>query len=146
MAYIRDEMIKPILIGGIVGGVLSSIPIIACLNCCCLLYVLSGVITAYLMSKEFDPSDNDYIIGGGLSGSIAGFIDWLLGMIISFAIFGMMSSFMVEYYPYPEEIHRKMIGTTGSSMLIKMLNLPISIILGAIFGAIGGILYEKFMK
>ena len=51
--------------------------------CCCLLHILSGVITAYLMSKEFDPSDRDYLISGALSGGIAGFVNLVLDLLIT---------------------------------------------------------------
>ncbi|MBW9219956.1 hypothetical protein KKP89_00745 [Methanothermococcus sp. SCGC AD-155-N22] len=141
MGYIRDEMIKPILIGGVIGGVLSSIPIISCLNCCCLLYILSGAITAYLMSKEFDPSDTEYLVAGALSGGIAGVINWLLGMLINILIYGVMVPFIGEYYP--TELHMEMMGAMNSSLVISMLYIPLYIIIGAIFGSIGGLLYEK---
>jgi len=145
MRYIRDEMIEPIFIGGIVGGVLSSIPIIACLNCCCLLYILSGVITAYLMSKKFNPTDRDYLIAGGLSGSIAGLIKWL-GMLIGFVMFGTMVPFMINHCPN-KLLYMKMTGTMVPSMMVfSILYFPIYMIIGAIFGAIGGILYGKLKE
>ena len=68
---IKNEMITPILIGGVIVGVIKGvinglffvIPIIGNLSCCCcLLYVLSGVITAHLMTEKYRPSDEDYMI------------------------------------------------------------------------------------
>ena len=144
MKYIKDEMVKPIIIGGVIGGVLSSIPTIACLNCCCLLYILSGVITAYLMSKKFNPTDKDYIIAGGLSGGIAVLIKWL-SMLIGFIIFGTMVPFMINYCPN-KLLYMKMTGTMVPSMVFSILYFPIYMIIGAIFGAIGGILYGKLKE
>ena len=137
MEYIKEETIKPILIGGVIGGVLSAIPIISCLNCCCLLYVLSGAITAYLITKEYIPSDRDYMVSGALSGGIAGFINWLLGFLIDI-IYGATIPFMGDYYA--NELY---MGMMGSSIIINILFIPVNILLGAIFGAIGGILYGK---
>ncbi|AXI24720.1 hypothetical protein CFE53_00460 [Methanofervidicoccus sp. A16] len=145
MGYIRDEMVKPILIGGVIGGVLSSVPVIACLNCCCcLLYVLSGVITAYLMSKEFDPSDRDYLISGALSGGVAGFVNCVLDTLITFITYGVMAPFMANYYT--SEYMNMMMGGPTSLMIFTILSIPLYIILGAIFGAVGGMLYGKLMK
>ena len=135
--YIKEETIKPILIGGVIGGVLSSIPIIGDLNCCCcLLYVLSGVITAHLMTEKYTPSDRDYMISGALSGVIAALVNLLLSLLIS-VIYGATTLFMGDYYYYDYML-------MGSFALIfAILFIPISILLGAIFGAIGGILYGK---
>jgi len=145
MGYIRDEMVKPILIGGVIGGVLSSVPVIACLNCCCcLLYILSGVITAYLMSKEFDPSDRDYLISGALSGGIAGFVNWVLDLLITSIEYGAMIPFMADYYTSEYMEMMMMEGTI--SLILIIFSIPLYMIMGAIFGSIGGILYGKFMK
>ena len=76
-------MLKPVLIGGIVCGILSGIPIVNCLNMCCLLYILSGVMTAHFMIKDGCQGLSNYAIAGGLSGSIAGFVGGVLGFIIS---------------------------------------------------------------
>ena len=141
MGYIiRDEMIRPILIGGIICGILSYkasfVPIIDYLNCCCLFDILSGVITARLMTKEFDPSDRDYMIAGGLSGALTGFISWL---IVS-SIFGATIPFMTE--PYLKEIYIMIIR----SPLFNIFSILMSIIESAIFGAVGGVLYKKLKR
>ncbi|MBW9221044.1 hypothetical protein KKP91_02410 [Methanothermococcus sp. SCGC AD-155-M21] len=138
MEYIKEEMIKPILIGGVIGGVLSSIPIISCLNCCCLLYVLSGAITAHLITKEYIPSDRDYMISGALSGGVAGLVSWLLGTLFGVIIYGAMIPFMGDYYP--NDLYMEMMG---SSMIVNILYIPLYVLIGAVFGSIGGILYEK---
>jgi len=138
MGYIKEEMIKPIIIGGVIGGVLSAIPIISCLNCCCLLYVLSGTITAHLITKEYLPSDRDYMISGALSGGVAGLISLLLSFLIRIIIYGAIIPFMGDYSPH--DLYMKKIG---SSIILAILSVPINILLGTIFGAIGGILYGK---
>jgi len=148
MGFIRGEMVKPILIGGIIGGVLSSVPLIGCLKCCCcLLYVLSGVITAYLMSKEFDPSDRDYLISGALSGCIAGFVNWVLDILITFIQYGTMVPFMANYYT-SEYMNMMIIEgiITLMTLILIILSIPLYMIMGAIFGSVGGMLYGKLMK
>jgi len=146
MKYIKDEMIKPVLIGGVIGGVLSSIPIIACLNCCGLLYIFSGAITAHLITEKFDPTDRDYIIAGGLSGTVAGVINCLLNTLISFHIFifGAIVPFIIEHHP--RELYIELSQTVATSMIFHVLYIAIYMAIGAIFGAVGGIIYEKLKE
>jgi len=135
MGYIRDEMIKPIFIGGIVGGVLFSISI---LSYYCLSYVLSGAITAYLIGRKFDPTDKDYIIAGGLSGGIAGLVSWCLDTLIIL----MLGIPLLANYCSPDEIYMEMMIATEW----LMMNIPLYLLIGIISGAIGGILYGKLRR
>jgi len=66
----REIINKPEFIVGVIFGIISSIPYLN--YCCCLLYVLSGVISAHIRSKEGDLSDEEYSDCGGLSGLVAG--------------------------------------------------------------------------
>ena len=135
--YIKEETIKPILIGGVIGGVLSAIPIIGYLNCCCLLYVLSGAITAHLMTEKYIPTDRDYMISGALSGVIAALVDLILSLLISIIIYG-TTMFMGAYYF--SDLNMLM----GSfALIIAILSIPINILLGATFGLIGAIIYKE---
>ena len=138
MKYMKKEMITPILIGGIIGGVLSSIPIIGYLNyCCCLLYVLSGAITAHSMTGKYIPSDRDYMISGALSGVVAGLVNSLLGLLISIVMYGATALFAGDYY-FSDYMLMDSLG-----LVFAILFIPVNILLGAIFGSIGGILYGK---
>ena len=132
MEYKKDEMAKAVLIGGVVGGVLFSfLPFSICILPC----LLSGVITAYLMSKKSSRSNVDYIIAGGLSGGIAGLISWGLDTLI-ILIDGIL---VMANYRSPDEIDMEI----AMAMDSLMMNIPFYILTGAIFGVIGGILYNK---
>ena len=78
-----DVILKPMIIGGVIGGVLSSIPGISCLNCCGLLYIASGAIAIYLIQKEVKSInlEDGALVGAG-SGAIAGLVAGILGTII----------------------------------------------------------------
>jgi len=136
--YIKEETIKPILIGGVIGGVLSITPIISYLNYfCCLLCVLSGAITAHLMTEKYIPTDRDYMISGALSGVIAALVDLILSLLISIIIYG-TTMFMGAYYF--SDLNMLM----GSfALIIAILSIPINILLGATFGLIGAIIYKE---
>ena len=137
MKFDSELMLKPMLIGGVVGGILSSIPIISCLNCCCLLYAGSGAITAYLISqKTMSLEMNDYALAGAGSGAIAGLINGILSLFISTAINASLMSMMGMP---PDMASQQMAG----SMVSGVIGIPIAIVLGAIFGAVGAIVYIK---
>ena len=158
MEYINDKMIKPIIIGGVITGVLTFIfsltPIVGC--CCCILYVLSGIITAHLLTQEYLPSDRDYLISGALSGGVAGFVSWLLSAVIS-VIYILLSGTMSMSYMKAVGIQHSSALYMGAGIMnfimfaiFLLISFFISLLLGAAFGAIGAILYrivvEEIMK
>jgi hypothetical protein len=138
MGFNSDLMLKPIVIGGVIGGILSSIPIISCLNCCCLLYMASGVITAHLILQKARVEMNDIAIAGAGSGGIAGFICGVLSIIIGTAGNAAMYSMM----GMPDGSMNGMVG----GIVGGIIGIPIAIIFGTIFGAIGAIIYMKLKE
>jgi len=114
----REIINKSEFIVGVIFGIIFSIPYLN--YCCCLLYVLSGVISAHIRSKEGDLSDEEYSDCGGLSGLVAGGITFILDTTI-------LATMEVSYY----------------FIMITIISFIIYLSLGAIFGAIGGILYGK---
>lgn len=145
---IDNRIVKAALIGGVVTGVLafifSLIPIVS--YCCCLLYILSGIITAYLLTQEYLPSDRDYLIAGALSGGIAGFISWLL-----YALKVVLLSLLYNTVSMSSVIGMKMgmISFIGFALLL-LINFFVYLLAGITFGVVGAILYrvvtEEIMK
>ncbi|MBW9221626.1 hypothetical protein KKP97_01055 [Methanothermococcus sp. SCGC AD-155-C09] len=139
MKYIKEERIKPIIIGGIVGGVLFSfLPFPTYI----IPYLLSGVITAYLISKEFPRSNMEYIVAGGLSGGIGGFVSWCLDMLIIIAAVPSMVSYYIDPSMtgyYIEEVYME----SRIAVDWYITYIPFYVVIGAISGVIGGILYGK---
>ena len=149
MRYINEKMVKPVVIGGITTGILLSIFILVYegTGCfCCLLYILSGIITAYLLTQEYLPSDRDYLIAGALSGGIAGFISWLL-----YALKVVLLSLLYNTVSMSSVIGMKMgmISFIGFALLL-LINFFVYLLAGITFGVVGAILYrvvtEEIMK
>ncbi|HIQ32078.1 MAG TPA: hypothetical protein EYH55_01165 [Methanothermococcus okinawensis] len=157
MEYINEKIIKPALIGGVITGILafifSFIPLVG--YCCCFLYLLSGIITGYLLSQEYLPSDRDYLISGALSGGIAGFVSWLLYALISILIillYGTMAlSYMAGVGTHYSDLY---LGSTIMGFiffaLFLLIPLLICLVIGAAFGVVGAAMYriaaEEIMK
>jgi len=108
--------------------------------------LLSGIITAYLLTQEYLPSDRDYLIAGALSGGIAGFISWLL-----YALKVVLLSLLYNTVSMSSVIGMKMgmISFIGFALLL-LINFFVYLLAGITFGVVGAILYrvvtEEIMK
>ena len=78
-------MMQPVLLGGLFIGVLSGLPIISVLNCCCCGWVIiGGVLTAKLAQQ--DPSPPLTPGRGALLGLLAGITGAVVWLIVSMAL------------------------------------------------------------
>jgi len=81
----RASLTQPALIGGLVMGVLSALPIVSAGNVCCCLWVVSGgVVAAYVLQQNqampITPGD------GALAGLLAGLVGALVQAVLSVPI------------------------------------------------------------
>ncbi len=81
----RASLTQPALIGGVVMGVLSALPIVSVGNACCCLWVVSGgVVAAYVLQQNqtapITPGD------GALVGLLAGLFGALVQAVLSLPI------------------------------------------------------------
>jgi len=80
----RSVYTKPILLGGLIAGMLSGIPLISSFNCCCCMWVIvGGLIASYLLvdAAAAWPGDGDGAVVGAGSGAVAGVIGGMLNYI-----------------------------------------------------------------
>jgi hypothetical protein len=76
-------LIQPGIVGGLVAGVLSVLPIVQLGNVCCCLWVVSGgVVAAYLLQQNqaLPIASGDGAIVGLLAGVVAAFVITLLSI------------------------------------------------------------------
>jgi hypothetical protein len=138
---------QPVLVGAVVMGVLSALPIIAAGNVCCCLWVMSGgFVSAYLLQQGQDapitPAD------GALTGFLAGVAGAVVYLVISVPI-------DLTFGPMEREMIRRMVenmgGAEGFRGYVDRADLvagPIRAVIGflsmlvagSIFSTIGGLL------
>jgi hypothetical protein len=152
---------QPALIGGVVMGVLSALPIISAGNfCCCLWVVAGGVVAAYLLQQNtsipITPGD------GALVGLLAGLIGAFVQLVISVPV-GIMVAPMervmlqrvmdaagnmppemrdaLERYSRPD----LQLGI-GLMLFRRMIALVFWLVVGGVFSTIGGVLGAMIFK
>lgn len=104
---------QPAIIGGLVVGVLSALPLISIGNFCCCLWVVSGgVVAAYVFQanspEPLTPAD------GALAGLLAGLVGAVVHLILSIPIDMVMG-------PFERSLAQRIMDLTGNADMRDML-------------------------
>jgi hypothetical protein len=137
-----DRFFKPGLLGGLIGGVLSSIPLLNLLNACFCLLIMVGAAAAVFFYLKDNPNERlgggDAAMCGGIAGAVAGVIAGLLGMILSLTI-GTALSGLTGRLPGASSL--------AFSGIAAVVAIPIYAIMYGGMGALGGFLsMQVFFK
>lgn len=137
-----NRFFKSAAIGGAIGGILSSIPVLDCLNFCfCLLNMAGAVIAVQMYLKENSQerlNNGEAATCGGIAGAIAGLIRGILGLLISMVLGPTLMSFYAKNLP--PEVVANMGRSFAGSLGMAIVAIPIYAILYGAFGALGGVL------
>ena len=152
----RASKVQPALLGGLVIGVLSALPVINMGNClCCLWVVMGGMLATWLLQQNqptaVDPLD------GSLTGMLAGVTGAVIGTLLAIPIQMLMG-------PMGNDALRRILEQNGGDMppevrgileqmtsgglhgALLLFGLIMSSIVNAIFGALGGALGAVVFK
>jgi hypothetical protein len=148
-----DNKVKPAVIGGVVLGVLSSIPFVNFVNaCCCLWAIVGGLIASYLYVKNSPTpaSAGDGAILGALAGIVGGLISLVIGIPLSIATSSMMQGLMLSWIenldPSQVELFRRQFqsgGTVAGAIVNGLIGSLFLFVFAIIGGLIGIPLFEK---
>ena len=137
---------QPALIGGLIIGVLSALPLVSAGNLCCCLWVVSGgVVAAYILQENqatpITAADGAYV--GLLAGLTGAFVYLLLSIPITVLIAPMerlvMQRLMESAGNMPPEF-REYMGTYIGGGVRLALGFTFMLFVGAIFSTVGGLL------
>jgi hypothetical protein len=152
--------LQPAVVGGVVMGVLSALPIIAAGNlCCCLWLVSGGAIAAYLLqqnrSEPLTPAD------GAIVGLMAGLIGAVVRFVVAIPIDLMLAPMeqamlqrildMGTLPPEARDVLERYAGRGGEVSIAYVLisgfvGLMLWLFLGAIFSTLGGLVGALIFK
>ncbi|MFT3830399.1 MAG: hypothetical protein QM691_11920 [Opitutaceae bacterium] len=132
---------KHIMLGALFGGVLSSIPLLSCLNLFFCLLNMAGIALALMMYFKENPDDRmtngEAALFGTFAGAGAGLIAGLLGWVLGILLAGAMAKVMASLAAHlPPQFSQQMAMQQG----LNLLFIPVQIVLFAGFGALGGFL------
>ena len=126
-----NNKLKPALLGGLIVGVLSAIPLIN--YCCCIWTLGGGVLAAYLYVKS-SPTPvkiGDGAMVGGLAGVIGGIIYFLISLPINI-FFGMAAM--------EGQLARSGVELPFSGIVLVIIAGFLGAIILAVLTALGGLL------
>jgi hypothetical protein len=142
----NSSYFQPALIGGLVLGVLSALPIVAFGNVCCCLWVVSGgAVSAYaLQQRQTTPvTPGEGALLGLLAGLIGTFVYLMLSVPISL-LMAPLEQRVVERLTtlgnLPPEFRDYANRPAGLRMVGVLLDFLIRLFVNAIFSTIGGVL------
>jgi len=126
-----NNKLKPALLGGLIVGVLSAIPIIN--YCCCIWSIGGGALAAYLYIKS---SPTPVAMGegamvGGLAGVVGAVIYLILGLPIAM-FFGMAAM--------EEQLYRQGVHLPFSGMVLILVSGIVGAIILAVLATLGGVI------
>jgi hypothetical protein len=139
---------QPVLLGGLIIGVLSALPVISIANCCCLWIAGGGAVAAYLAQQQ---SADPFSVGdGALTGALAGLVGagvWLLvwtpiHLILTPLQAKLFSEMMSQVGDIPQPMRMWAEGMRfGAFTLIQVtIGFLVMLVIGTLFAAIGGML------
>ncbi len=124
--------LKPALLGGLISGILSIIPILN--NCCCIWAVLGGLLASflYIRGSALPVSTGDGAIVGALSGLFGGILYLVLGIPLALLL---GSGAQFESYMRQSGLE---VPLTGIALVLISAILVVAMIL--IFASLGGLI------
>src|SRR3954453_6607759 len=147
-----NDKIKPALIGGVILGILSAIPMVN--YCCCIWAIVGGMLAAHLYIKASpNPvSPADGAIVGAIAGAIGVVLIVVIGiplqLILGTAVMSMMSGVMQNADPSQAAQMRDAMAASGGITIFNAIKgAVISGVIAVIFSAVGGLpgvaIFEK---
>jgi hypothetical protein len=134
------------LLGGLVTGVLSALPIVSAGNICCCLWVVSGgLLSAYLLQQNRpDPiTPSDGAIVGLLAGAIGAVVQFALSIPIGLLIAPMERNMLMRLRELSGSVSPALgdLGGPGAlgTILLAVVGLLFWLIVGSVVSTVAGV-------
>ena len=153
MSTTTNRFVQPAVIGGVVLGVLSALPIVYLGNLCCCLWILGGgAVAAYvLQSNESAPiTPADGALAGLLAGLAGAVIHFVLSVPIDIIVgpwerkFGEQLLEMTNNPQMRDVLSRSLEQSANNGIAFvvvrRLFVLPFMLLVGSAFSTVGGVL------
>jgi hypothetical protein len=155
----KPDMKIPALYGGIIIGLISSIPFLSFINCfCCAGILLGGFLAVMFYTKNFTPDTPPFTAGDCIAvGVFAGIIGAVVETFLSIAFVAMFGNVTVEFLlnflrnsniQIPDEAMEKLEEALqqSRSVVTIMTNFFFAMMINALFGLLGGLIGYSVFK
>ncbi len=155
----QEGMFKPALIGGVLLGVLSALPVVSALNCLCCAWVIAGGVLAanlYVKSAPLPVTLGTGALIGLIAGAVGAVVDTLFSIPLHLALTGMGFGVgqlreAIQQVPMAPEARDTILRVLGGGggvgiffvLLSGVFKLFIYSIMAMIGGTLGVALFEK---
>jgi hypothetical protein len=140
-----NDKLKPALIGGVIVGILSAIPLVN--YCCCIWALVGGLIAAniYIKASPNPVTPADGAIVGAIAGVIGVVLIVVIGiplqLILGTAVMSMMSGAMQNADPaQAAQFNEALAASGGVTVFNAIKGALLSSVVAVIFSAVGGLL------
>ena len=160
----NPSMIKATVIGGLSAAVLSAIPIVSCLNvACCSLLIGGGMLAAFIYSRDVAAAGGSFAVGNGAAVGLVTGGFYAVGTAVTSAIMRVV----IDISPAEQfELIREQMEQSGNlppdaldmldrvsgfltesgGGLLFIIGFGFSLLLGAVFCTVGGLIGGAVFK
>jgi hypothetical protein len=138
---------QPVILGGLVMGLLSALPIVSAGNLCCCLWVLAGGVVAAYVLQQNDPqpvSPGDGALVGFLAGILGAFVYLILSIPITLLVTPIERAILQRLADtastMPPQFKRYMESSLAVTGLRIALGFIVMLFGGALFSTLGGVI------
>jgi hypothetical protein len=145
----QASKLQPVLLGGIVMGVLSALPIVNIGNCCCLWVISGGALAAYLLqqNQSMPITSGDGATVGLMAGIVGAVVHTVVSIPVTLLMGPIQSRFMERILqnagdvpPEMQPIFESLRHGGAFSIVALVIGFMFMLVVGIIFGALGGLL------
>jgi hypothetical protein len=147
----KTLMLTPALIGGVIAGFLSGVPVLSCL--CCLWIIGGAMLAAYLLVKDSSAplTSSDGAIVGVFTGLVAAVVQTVVSLLFLPLNRQVMQRIMERLAEYMEEMppgFENLLDETSMETSVPriLFGLVVSGVIFSVLGALGGIIGLSLFK
>ncbi len=147
-------MLQPALLGGVVIGVLSALPVINLANCCCAWILFGGGLAAYLMQqgRPTPISAGDGALVGLLAGAIGAVVWTVVAIPLSAALMpfqaDMLDQVLSNASDMPPEARAFLESLKSAPVMgaMAIVGFFLTLCVCSVFGMVGGLFGALFFR